>query len=258
MVASPRHGILPAGHGRGPAPGECACPITADRRPERTSPRPEVGRRAPVWVGADRLIGAEALHARRTLCYRRGNRGKRRARLRDDLTRVVGDPPPPAGTLWARDGAHGHGALPATRRPTWPAPAAASAPFGWFRGFHLDAAAVQVLTIEPGYRLLRLLGRLHLDEAEAPRATRVTVGHDRGRNDGPGGREDLAKAVAGGVEGEATDEQLVRHDDAFPDDLPHGLSTSRRAEESPATWPADPRPSSGSPGSAGWPTVYLQ
>src|SRR5215475_10559244 len=191
-------------------------PVTDDRRPERTSARPEVGRRAPIWIGADRLVGAETLHARRTLRDRRGNRGECRARLCHDLTRVVGDPPPPTGTLWARNGAHGHGALPATRRPTWPAPAAASAPFGWFCGFHLDAAAVQVLTIEPGDRLLRLLGRLHLDEAEAPRATGVTVGDDRGRDDGPGGCEDLAKPIAGGVEGEATDEQLVRHDDAFP------------------------------------------
>src|SRR5213593_621417 len=82
-------------------------------------------------------------------------------------------------------------------RETWPAP--------------LDLAPVEIAPVEARHGFLRLLGRRHLDEAEAPRPAGPGVGHDRRGLDDPGGGEDLAQTLTGDGEREAADEQFVRH-----------------------------------------------
>src|SRR5947208_141208 len=77
---------------------------------------------------------------------------------------------------------------------------------------HADHAPVERGAVERGDGLLRLLGGRHLDEAEAPRASRLSVGHHGGRHHLAEAREGAAQALARGGKRETTDEQLHGHD----------------------------------------------
>src|SRR5207245_6387657 len=77
---------------------------------------------------------------------------------------------------------------------------------------HADHAPVARGAVERGDGLLRLLGGRHLDEAEAPRASRLSVGHHGGRHHLAEAREGAAQALARGGKRETTDEQLHGHD----------------------------------------------
>src|SRR5205807_1908944 len=52
----------------------------------------------------------------------------------------------------------------------------------WRRLVHTDHPSIERGAVERGDGLLRLLGGRHLDEAEAPRASRLSVGHHGGRH----------------------------------------------------------------------------
>src|SRR5213083_1627274 len=77
---------------------------------------------------------------------------------------------------------------------------------------HADHAPVERGAVERGDGLLRLLGGRHLDEAEAPRASRLSVGHHGGRHHLAEACEGAAQALARGGKRETTDEQLHGHD----------------------------------------------
>src|SRR5262249_36684666 len=79
------------------------------------------------------------------------------------------------------------------------------------RHLDLDGSAIQVPPVEMSDRVLGLLVRLHLDEAEAFRATTELVGHDGCRDDGAGLGEEVAKTVTRGIEAEAADKEFLRH-----------------------------------------------
>src|SRR5438552_2148793 len=89
---------------------------------------------------------------------------------------------------------------------------ATTALLGRLGQLHFDLAPVEIAPVEARHGFLRLLGRRHLDEAEAPRPAGPGVGHDRRGLDDPGGGEDLAQTLTGDGEREAADEQFVRHD----------------------------------------------
>src|SRR5262245_30833362 len=92
-----------------------------------------------------------------------------------------------------------------------PAAAAASARARWLGQLDLQQTAVELMAVEAGDRLAGLLGRGHLDEAEAARLACVTIGHDGGGFDGA----DLAEQVSQGVcrrrERDAADEEFMSH-----------------------------------------------
>src|SRR5256886_7746411 len=71
----------------------------------------------------------------------------------------------------------------------------------------LDVASLEVGVVQLADRLIGVLGRRHLDEAEAARLTRVAIGHDTGGLDGADGREGGAQALVGGGKGEAADDR---------------------------------------------------
>src|SRR5207249_11094397 len=76
---------------------------------------------------------------------------------------------------------------------------------------HVQRAALQILAIELGDRLLRLARRAHLDEAEAARLPGGAIGDDRDRLARPGLREQRLQVLARGVEGKVADEDLLAH-----------------------------------------------
>ena len=75
-------------------------------------------------------------------------------------------------------------ATAATGTATATRPAAATGPrrLG-VRDLHRDPPAVELTAVELRNRVLGLLGRAHLDEAESPRLTGETVGDHRRRQD---------------------------------------------------------------------------
>src|SRR5437762_43872 len=77
---------------------------------------------------------------------------------------------------------------------------------------HADHPPIERGAIERGDGLFRLLGGRHLDEAEAPRASRLSVGHHGGRHHLAEACEGAAQALARGGKRETTDEQLHGHD----------------------------------------------
>src|SRR5438552_7062971 len=82
----------------------------------------------------------------------------------------------------------------------------------WRRLVHTDHPSIERGAVERGDGLLRLLGGRHLDEAEAPRASRLSVGHHGGRHHLAEACEGAAQALARGGKRETTDEQLHGHD----------------------------------------------
>src|SRR5258707_5759924 len=82
------------------------------------------------------------------------------------------------------------------------AAAAAGTPATRARGLrvrdgHGDAPAVEVTAVQLADRLLRLLRRVHLDEAEAPRLAGEAIGDDGRRLHVPALGEELAEPFAG-------------------------------------------------------------
>src|SRR5262245_9733758 len=98
----------------------------------------------------------------------------------------------------ARPAGNDLGRLPAVRAAAAAATTAAAArpaeaaaaltpaptPAGGRRLLHLEAAAIDLLAVELGDGLLRILFSGHLHEAEAPGAAGIAVGHHGGRLDG--------------------------------------------------------------------------
>src|SRR6185369_6594826 len=76
----------------------------------------------------------------------------------------------------------------------------------------LQPATLVVTTVEAVDRLLGRFHGRHLDEAEAPRAAGVTIGHHGCRRHFTNLGEKVAKLVVGGGEGEATDEEFLSHE----------------------------------------------
>jgi hypothetical protein len=92
------------------------------------------------------------------------------------------------------------------------AAAATAATAGTLLSFvHLEGSPVQLATVELLDRLLRLLIRAHLDEREAPRATRLAIHHDLHVCDGPDLPEGLAKAELSGVVRKIPDIETSTH-----------------------------------------------
>src|SRR5690242_1733018 len=76
---------------------------------------------------------------------------------------------------------------------------------------HPQLPAVDVLAVELRDRLIGFFRRRHLDEAEAARTARFTIGHDRSRFDLSGRREHFTKPFRRCGERETADEQFLRH-----------------------------------------------
>src|SRR5438445_3409577 len=92
-----------------------------------------------------------------------------------------------------------------------PAPAVTAAGRALAGLAHVQGAALQVLAVELGDRLLRLARRAHLDEAEATRLSRGAIGDDRDGLARPGLGEQCLQVLARGVEGKVADEDLLAH-----------------------------------------------
>src|SRR5262249_58328366 len=102
-------------------------------------------------------------------------------------------PPPPAAppaAPAAAAAAEARAAATAAAAPVTAAPGSGS--FGFL---DLDGAAVEVGAVEAADGLLGFLRRRHFDEAEAPRATGVPVGHDACGLDAADRRECLAQTL---------------------------------------------------------------
>src|SRR5688572_32237498 len=95
--------------------------------------------------------------------------------------------------------------LPALGAPRSPAGA------GRLGQFHLELTAVELVAIEARDRLLSLLGRGHLDEAEPARLAGVPVGHDRGGLHNTGLGEEFPETFRGRGERETADEKFLSH-----------------------------------------------
>src|ERR687892_329799 len=103
-------------------------------------------------------------------------------------------------------------ATAATAPAESPAPAIASTALALGPGhLHLDLPAVQLASVQLGDGLLRLLGRRHLDEAEALRAPGHLVGDDGGRGYRSGLAEEPPERLVRGVEAEPADKELLGH-----------------------------------------------
>lgn len=105
-------------------------------------------------------------------------------------------------------------ATTATELPPASAPAAWAAPRAGRLGVgnvHRELPPIKLLAVQLGNRLLSLLARGHLNEAEAPRPAGELVGDHRSRFDSSALGEELPKALGSGGIGQAANVQFRRH-----------------------------------------------
>src|SRR6266566_4944178 len=154
-------------------------------------------RAAPLALAAARLLAEPAGAAARTIAAEAAARpGTSAARAEARAAAAAAGRPVAVGAGTTADRTRGPRAARAARRGL----------------VHADHAPVERGAVERGDGLLRLLGGRHLDEAEAPRASRLSVGHHGGRHHLAEAREGAAQALARGGKRETTDEQLHGHD----------------------------------------------
>jgi hypothetical protein len=80
------------------------------------------------------------------------------------------------------------------------------------RNVDAEGATLEVLLVQVVERLLRALGRGHLDKAEAARLAGHPVEHERDFLDLATRGELLLDQILGGVEGQITDVETISHD----------------------------------------------
>src|SRR5262245_6425053 len=124
---------------------------------------------------------------------------------------------------------------PAPRGSVRPLPTAATAAGALARLGDGELAPAELVTVQFLDRPGGILGRAHLDEAEATRLSGGAIRDHRRRLAGPDLREELGQLLASGGEGQVPHEELLAHRCLLPGRLPVGavVHSTRR-------WPLPP------------------